>query len=147
MENITEQNNEQNEGMHLTRPSMLSLNETGNWGRFLSILGFCFVGLMLIISLFAGSIFSAMDDQIPFPTIFITVLYVFLAAVYFFPIYYLFKFSTKIKSALINKDSQQLDDAFKNLKSHYKFIGILAAVVLILYALLFIGGLIAGSIF
>lgn len=147
MEELTN-NVESNNEMRLTRPSMLYLNETGKWGKFLSILGFCGVGIMVIFSMFAGTIFSELDNgQMPFPTFFVTVLYLLMAALYFFPILFLYKFSTKIRTALIAKDSEQLVSAFENLKSHYKFIGIFAAVVLILYALIFIGAMLVGSMF
>src|SRR4051812_38378669 len=34
------------------------LSETARWGRFLSILGFIFCGLLVIVALFAGSLIA-----------------------------------------------------------------------------------------
>jgi hypothetical protein len=72
-------------------------------------------------------------------------IYVFIGLLYFFPVYYLFKFSSQVRTALINKNSQQLDSAFENLKSHYKFIGILMIITLSIYVLFGGGALLAGA--
>src|SRR5688572_23259299 len=104
------------------------LKETGRWGKFLAIVGFCAVGLMVVGGLFAGTIFSLMGSapsDMPFPGFMLGVIYAVLGLLYFFPIYYLFKFSTNLKAALISRNNQLLDSAFENLKSHYKYIGIL----------------------
>ena len=43
--------------------------------------------------------------------------------------------STKIKIAFTQKDGLTFDSAFKNLKSHYKFVGIMMIIVLGIYIL------------
>ena len=43
----------------------------------------------------------------------------------FFPAYYLFNFSSKMRRALRNNDQLVLTDSLKNLKSYFKFYGIL----------------------
>jgi hypothetical protein len=73
-----------------------------------------------------------------------------LVLIYFFPIYYLFKFSAEARAALRLKDEAFLNNAMKFLKMHYRFMGILLIIVLAIYALVFaafILGLIAGSVF
>ena len=121
------------------------LNETGKWGKFLAIVGFCVIGLIVMIGLFAGTIFSSMDEALPFPGFMMGLIYVLIGLLYFFPVYYLFKFSSQVRTALINKNSQQLDSAFENLKSHYKFIGILMIITLSMYVLFGGGALLAGA--
>lgn len=121
------------------------LNETGKWGKFLAIVGFCVIGLIVMIGLFAGTIFSSMGEALPFPGFLMGLIYVAVGLLYFFPVYYLFKFSNQVRTALINKNSQQLDSAFENLKSHYKFIGILMIITLSMYVLFGGGALLAGA--
>ena len=121
------------------------LNETGKWGKFLAIVGFCFVGLIVMLGLFAGTIFSSMGEALPFPGFLMGLIYVAIGLLYFFPVYYLFKFSNQVRTALISKNSQQLDSAFENLKSHYKFIGILMIITLSMYVLFGGGALLAGA--
>ena len=126
-----------NDNVELTRESLSYLNETRKWTMFLAILGFVFVGIMVIFSLMFSAIFSALpgmtDAEMPFPSFLFGLIYLVMAGLYFFPILYLYKFSTFTKNAIMNRDSGQINDALKNLKSHYKFIGILTIVILVLY--------------
>jgi len=66
------------------------------------------------------------------------VVYVIMSAIYFFPILYLYKFSNDLKGALNGNNGSQLELALGNLKSHYKFIGILTIVMLGIYLLAFL---------
>lgn len=137
----------------LTELEQLSLNgsaksflrETAKWSKFLSILGFIGIGLMILFGLFSTTIYSplfdAMVQQQPMPFnmgTFMKVWFIIMALIYFFPVYYLFQFSRKLKIALRSKDDSDLSSAFESLKSHYKFIGVFAIIILSLYALVFI---------
>jgi hypothetical protein len=132
--------NSSNNELKISDKSAEYLSETEKWTKFLSITGFVFVGLIVIMAFFAGSIFS----QFPFGqennyggamSLLFTVGYLLLAALYFFPIWYLFKFSKSIKEAIIRKNSEELEVAFSNHKSFFKFIGIVMAIVLGFYAI------------
>ncbi len=138
------------------------LKEIAKWTKFISIVGFVMVGIMVLVGVLAGSIFSAFSEMIPSdfpqgapnPSVFggvFGVMYVIMAGIYFFPVYYLFNFSSKLKSAIQENNEAYLAESFKNLKSHYKFLGILLIIGLAFYALmfLFIGGIgaMAGSMF
>lgn len=121
------------------------LKETAKWAYFLSILGFIGIGFLVLIAVFAGTIFSAMGNSMQgmgmysgsFGVI-MGAVYFIIALLYFFPVYYLFKFSTNAKKAFANNDSESLTESLSYLKSHYKFIGILMIVCLALYALTFV---------
>jgi len=124
------------------------LNEIRKWSKFLSILGFIFIGLMLIASVFMTAFFSnAMENQealggSSISSVSLGVAYVIMAILYFFPVFYLFKFSINIKSALYHDSHTTMEEAFKYLKSHFKFIGILTIVIIAVYTLIFtFGGL------
>jgi hypothetical protein len=131
--------------LSLTSAAKTFLSEAAGWTKFLSILGFVFIGLMVIVGLFAGSIISdlmeAQTGTSMMSGAFLTVFYLLFAVLYFFPVYYLFQFSSKMKAALAQQSSELLQQAFENLKSHYKFMGILMIVVLGFYviALVFAG--------
>jgi len=140
--------NEEDNNLAIGQRSTSYLNEIGKWTKFLSIIGFCMLGLIVLFSLFASTIFSQFDNgDMPFSGGFISVIYLIIGALYFFPIYYLYKFAIKIKEALVQKDNQSLDDAFENLKSHYKFVGIYMIVVLAIYLLFGGAALFLGSLF
>ncbi len=131
------------------------VQEIAKWAYFLSIIGFIGIGLLLLIAVFAGTIFSAMGSTMPGMGAYggsfgaaMGAIYFLMAAFYFFPVYYLFKFSSSAKKAFRDNDSEALTSSFGYLKSHYKFIGILMIVLLAIYALIFVfavlGGLMAG---
>jgi hypothetical protein len=129
------------EQLTLTGASKSFLRETAKWAKFLAIIGFIGVGLMLLGSFFVGAIYSNIPQaaSLPFDLgIFVTVLYLIIAILYFFPMYYLVQFSNKMKAALLTKNDDTLASAFELLKSHYKFIGVFTIIILSLYVLLIV---------
>lgn len=125
------------------------LLSSAKWARFLAIVGFVMVGLMALFAFMAGTIFSSMSALAPqmgmmgnsFGAVF-TVLYLGFAILYFFPTWYLFKFATNAIKAIETK-SASLTEAFSNLKSCFKFWGVMFIVILGFYGLIAIIGLIA----
>lgn len=127
------------------------LKETAKWGYFLSILGFIGLGFMVLLAVFIGTIFSTlsnftggMNPMMGIGSGFFSAIYLFIAALYFFPIYYLFQFSSKTKKAFKDNDNDQLNASFGYLKSHYKFVGITSLVFISFYVLIFIVSMIFG---
>ena len=130
------------EQLTVTKASKSYLSEIATWARFFAILGFIFIGLLLVFAFFAVPIFgtvtksqSGVPDDLGSIMLVTNVL---IAIVYFFPLYYLLQFSKKIKKALKTKNDQMLANAFQMLKSHYKFIGVLTIITISLYFLFFI---------
>ncbi len=126
------------------------LKEAAKWAYFLSILGFVGMGLLVLAAIFMGSVFSTLGSMsngmgaLGSMGWVISAIYLVMAAVYFFPIYYLNKFASNAKLALRDNDSKSLTDSFEYLKSHYKFFGILALVFLAFYALVIVFAIIAA---
>lgn len=131
--------------LNLNAHSRSFLKEIAGWTYFLSIIGFIFVGLFVLIAVFASSIYNNMaqfSQELPVNVgLFMTAVYVIVALIYFFPILFLFKFSKRLKSALKSKEDEELASALEMLKSHYKFVGVFTIIVLSLYALAIISGL------
>lgn len=80
------------------------LGETAKWGKFLSIVGFILCGLLVILALFVGAIMGTTFSQLEGAgmvgggmSIMFTIIYLIVAALYFFPCLYLYRFSTKMK--------------------------------------------------
>lgn len=141
--------------LQLTATAQDFLRETGKWAKFLSILGFIFIALFVLFGLFFFALGSTMDSAMaqagggmsPFGALtggFLGGLYIVFAIIYFFPVLYLFRFSAKIGDALASKNSQLLADALENLKSHYKFLGIVAIIMIAFWILSLVFGIIAG---
>ncbi len=119
------------------------LNETRRWAKFLSIMGFIGVGIIVILALLIGSILNLISSMspmpLPVPAFFFTLLYLAVALLYFFPVLYLYRFSTKMELALIRKDEIELAGSFENLKSMFKFMGIMTIVIISIYILAIVG--------
>jgi uncharacterized membrane protein len=124
------------------------LSETAKWGKFLSIIGFILVGLIVIAAIFAGALLASLPGfgegsssaLAGGMSIMITVVYLIVAVLYFFPCLYMFRFSTKMKEALLENNQQLLIESFQNLKSCFKFMGIMTIVFISIYVLAFLVG-------
>lgn len=122
------------------------LRETSKWAKFLAIIGFIGIGFLVLIAFAMFAMGGSMGDMAAMSGLGagVGIVYLLLAVLYFFPVMYLYKFATKAKNALNSNNSQELTDAFENMKSHYKFMGILAIIMLSIYALIFVVVILAG---
>ena len=130
--------------LQIDQQSIAYMSETARWAKFLSIVGFVMCGLMVIFALLFGSIMSSFSrlggsdvysSSVNFGSTFFSLFYIVLAILCFFPCLYLFNFSTKMQTALRNNDQANLNLSFGNLKSCFKFVGILTIVILSFYLL------------
>jgi len=129
------------EQLTINTESKMYLKETAKWAFFLSIMGFVGIAFIIVLGVFSGVIFKAIPQAGQIPSNFslvMTITCLIVAFLYFFPVYYLLRFSNKMKRPLASKDDEILADAFEVLKSHYKFIGVFTIITLSLYALLII---------
>lgn len=143
---------QENSNLYLNQEAQGFLKETAKWAYFLSILGFIGIGFMVLLALFLGTIFSTlnglsggMNPMMGIGTGFISGIYLVIALLYFFPIYYLFKFSSNLKKAFKSNDNDLIHSSFEYLKSHYKFIGITALVFVVIYGLIFLCSILFGA--
>ena len=121
------------------------LTETTKWAKFLSIVGFVFIGIMFIF-IFVIAISAGFLPTTRFNFVSVLPLTI-ICIIYFFPVLYLFQFSRYSKLAISNKDSGLVSKALKFLKMHYKFMGILLIVVIIIYLIVGTGLLLSGRFF
>ena len=134
------------ESLTISENTITFFDSIRKWTKFFAILGYISIGGMVIVALFASTIFSVYgtySNISHIPSVLITVVYLVLAVIYVFPITYLNRFSNFLRNAIAHRDSAQLENSFKNLKAHFKFNGILVIVVFGLYFL----GIIAAIVF
>lgn len=130
----------------LNENSIANLETIRKWSLFFSILGFIWMGFMVLMMIGLSFVPFGMSGANAFgpktfamlPAIVIVLL---MCALYFFPLLYLYKFSNYSKIAIKNLDTESADLAFKYLKMHFQFIGVLTIILLGLYLL---AGIIAG---
>ena len=145
-------------GLQLGYEGIQYLLNISKWSRFIAIIGFIMVGFTVIIGLglfaFASTISAfalknGPEGSSPFLCLldggFMSVSYLLIALFYFIPLNYLYKFSTQMKVAIETLDSNLLTQSFKNLKSHYKFIGIITLIIVSLYGLAFLTIVLSGA--
>ncbi len=133
-------------GLSINSESKGYLAETAKWAKFLAIIGFFFMAIIIIGAISMAFVMgSEFDDLFPGMGIMIVLLYILMAGIYIFPILYLYRFATNMKGAINSNDNMLATEAFSNLKSHYKFFGILMAIFLGIYAFIFIMTFILGA--
>lgn len=121
------------------------LHEAAKWAYFLSIVGFVGLGLMILgglVAMFAGAAVPGIGGQMGL----FGIIYLIMAALYFFPTYYMFLFAQKIKAACTATSQADLEVGIENLKSFFKFVGIFTIVIISLYLLMFIIGILAAAV-
>lgn len=128
--------------MQLSEQGKKHLLEAAKWANFIAIFGFIAIGLLIIMSFSIGSIMAGLPEGSLgglSPTFF-SFFYLIAAGVYFIPIFFLFQFGQKTKQALAENDHNLLTFGLKKLKSHYKFIGILFIIGIVMYIFLILLG-------
>lgn len=121
------------------------LNEAAKWGKFLSILGFVFCVLFVVVGIFLATNVSQLENEYSrYSTVRtspqgmgvgIAIVYILGAVLYFFPCLYLFRFSSHMKTAIASDDQAHLTTGFQNLKSMFKFVGVLTLIMIALWLL------------
>lgn len=128
--------------MQISEPAKKHLLEASKWATFIAIVGFIAIALLVVMSFSIGTIMANLPEGYLggiSPTFF-SFFYLIMAGIYFIPVFYLFQFGQKTKQALINEDNGLLTFGLKKLKSHYKFLGIIVIIGLVLYFALIIFG-------
>lgn len=142
-------------GLGIDPTSKAHLAEGARWARFLAIVGFVMCGLLALGGIFAGSIFSSMSGRYSdeFGGAYrvggglgamMSVIYIGIAILYFFPCLFLFRFANYMKAALATDQQNTLNSSFQNLKIMFRYVGIVTIILLCLYALIILIG-IAGA--
>ncbi len=122
--------------IEIGQESINHLNTIRKWAMFMSILGFITLGLLIIIGLIMGTFLTAFNSGEAGPGLpesLIIIFVLLMAAVYFFPVLYLFRFSKHTANAVEKLDKEELYKAIKNLKSYFVYLGVLIVIGLVFY--------------
>ena len=147
-------------GINVDQAGKSHLADTAKWAKFLAVFGFIICGLIIIIGIFFGSFFSMLTSQYgsnPYSEMpeasgltsmmgsAMAIFYIIIALIYFFPCLYLFRFATKMKTALASNDQVLLNASFQNLKAAFRFVGILTIIGMGFWVLAIIVGLLGAA--
>lgn len=114
------------------------LAEAARWARFLAIVGFVFLGFLIIAGIAFSSAFSRLgrvtEPALPSTAYGIgyglgtALVYLAMALIYLFPLLYLLRFANAARTALASNDQELLMQCFLNLKRFLRYAGILTIV-------------------
>lgn len=122
-------------GQFITYKVLSMLRQTQPWVRFLSVLGFICSALMVLVgSLGFVTMMFAGAHRGPAERLLLLV-YIPTGVLYFVPSLFLFRYASRINTLWTTRSVRQLEDALEAQKSFWKFVGILALVVIVLYLL------------
>ncbi len=126
--------------LELTEQAIDYLREAAKWAKFLAIIGFIMTGFIALFGLFLSSIMSSLPlgaGGLTAGTMSaMTFIYLLLAVVYFFPTLYFYRFATQTRAAIDTYNADGLAEGLGNLKSTFKFMGIMMIILLGVYGLM-----------
>jgi hypothetical protein len=143
-------------GGPLTGTMLRHLRDASPWLRFIGVIGFISCGLMamggiasFISSFFMGNLWSEVAGVAEYADIFgiffgvfMGLYFIIFAVLSFFPSLFVYNFGARIRSYLQSGMERDLETAFKNNKSFWKFTGILVIISLAFIPALLVLGVI-----
>ena len=138
---------------NLTETMLGYLRESSPWLRFMGIVGFIGCGFLVVIGLFFAifqtffqNIFTAelLGDITGAPIWLMSLFYAAMGAVVFFPSLFTYRFGSLVKKYQYSSSDDDLEQAFKNNKSFWKFSGIITIVSLSLIPVILIAAFVIG---
>jgi len=140
----------QGTGTVLTETMLGYLKEASPWMRFIGILGFIGCGLMcfggIIFAITTSVVSSMMEGLGNFPVWLLSLIYVAFGVLLYFPSRFTYNFGAKIRNYQLSNSDEDLELAFKNNKSLWKFYGILLIIYLALTPFLIIISIIFATV-
>ena len=156
------ENTLENRKIEIGQEGLGYLDTARKWTMFFAILGFVGIGLLLVLSLFAGTLLGGLTSNLSsglegmegiegmeggldtakavsgFAGVMFFIVMLIIAVIYFFPLLFLLRFSKHSANAVKNLDSNEMTLALKNIKSFWKYIGILVIIMLAVYLVVFL---------
>jgi len=135
-------------GMVINESMKADLLSSAKWAKFLCIVG-C-IGIVVMVGIAVAMLaFSSKFASIPGMAGIQGVMgisYLIMAVIMIYPLIKGFQFANGTKAACLTNNEAELARGFAGLQGYLQFMGILCIIVLIIYALLLIGGLAAVGI-
>ena len=120
-------------GIVATARALEMLRQTKPWVLFIGILCYIAGGLMVVGGLIAGVIMGASGGRNAGVGAGMSFFYVLMGILYIGPAVFLTKYAGSIGRLMATRHSQMLESALEAQKSFWKFVGIMAAVIIAIY--------------
>ena len=122
--------------IEIGQETLNNLSTTRRWRMFIAVSGFIILGLIIALGLITGTFLSTFNnsDTTPgIPDLLLLAIVLAAAVIYFFPVFFLFRFSKHASNAVADLNSEELLKAFKYLKRYFVYLGILLIIVIACY--------------
>ena len=122
--------------IEIGQDTLKNLDILRKWTMFLSVSGFIFLGLIIILGLITGTFltFFNRSDKIPgLPDLLVIAIFIAVALINFFPVFFLFRFSKRTSLAVSTLDRRVMHRAIRDLKLFFVYLGVLLIVLLSAY--------------
>jgi hypothetical protein len=136
MENIQDESK-----IEIGPEALKNLDVIRKWTTFLSVLGFILLGLIIVAGLATSlflTTFKSQQANLGVPEWLMIVVFIAIGILYFFPIFFLFRFSRNTRDGVQNRDPRKLAKGFRNLRLYFAYLGIMVILVLTVYFMLLI---------
>ncbi len=132
---------ESTNGLEVSELAKSYIRETARWAKFLAIMGFILAGILTLslISMLASPPGAEINPYVATfgkaGNVFVIFVLGLAILVLLYPGITLYKFASSSQNACLTNDSIQLDNAFKNLKRTFRFVGIYTIFMLFVYGI------------
>jgi len=136
-------------GAVITETMLGYLKEASPWLRFIGIVEFIGAGLSclggIIFAVTSSTLIDFTEGFVNFPVWLLSLLYIGAGALLFFPALFTYNFGAKIRHYQFSGSNEDLELAFRNNKSLWKFQGILLIIYLALIPFMVVVGIIVAT--
>lgn len=122
----------------MDEPMRADMMDAARWARFLAIMSLIFIGLLFALGIYLTVTLMNLYQAAPSSDglagfIGFVGFYFLLSVIYFYPSIALFRFGNQMKPALQTADQSRFNLALRQLRNMFKYIGILAIILLSLF--------------
>lgn len=126
-------------GLRITPSLRQNWLSASRWGLFFAVLGFLYLGLLGFTLLSFAGLGTVGAGNFGGAEIAVVIFMLLLVGVFvFIPTWFMFQFSQKIQKGVSGNDVHATETGFSFLRRFYQFVGILLAIVIGIYALVFL---------
>lgn len=130
-------------GMVVNEKMKADLLTSAKWAKFLCIF-LCIILAFMVIAAIPMLVTGNPTSSFIFPAKLRGFIFLLIAAFYIYPIMKGFQFANGVKAACLSNDENELARGFGAMRSWFTYMGVIAIIFLVLYALMFLIGIIAG---
>lgn len=129
--------------LEIDQTGKINLAEAAKWAKFMGIIGM----IMLVLMVLGGIAFMTVGSQMlessqmpgmPLGGAAFGIVYIIIAALYFYPTWTLLKFGSQTRAGIKSDNQLLFNQGLNNLKNCFKFVGILTVIVIAIYVLVMI---------